>query len=153
PEAGTIFWNGGPNGSAPAGQYSNWNSGEPNNLGDENYAHITAPGVGVRGSWNDLSNTGGASGDYQPKGYIVEYGWPGDIPINISGSTKISTNTKLQDRKLSPKPLVFNECDSDADGDDANGFTNFNLNDYRNDLLNGSSVLDFDFSFYTDPSY
>lgn len=153
PEAGTIFWNGGPNGSAPAGQYSNWNSGEPNNLGDENYAHITAPGVGVRGSWNDLSNTGGASGDYQPKGYIVEYGWPGDIPINISGSTKISTNTKLQDLKLSPKPLVFNECDSDADGDDANGFTNFNLNDYRNDLLNGSSVLDFDFSFYTDPSY
>jgi hypothetical protein len=26
--------------------------------GNEDYAHITAPGVGQSGSWNDLSNTG-----------------------------------------------------------------------------------------------
>ena len=74
PEAGTVFWNGGPNGSSPPGQYANWNRGEPNNLDGEDYAHITAPGVGIRGSWNDLSNTGSVSGDFQPKGYIVEYG-------------------------------------------------------------------------------
>ncbi|MGA1226955.1 MAG: lectin, partial [Tamlana sp.] len=39
PEAGTIFWNGGPNGSTP--NYANWKNGEPNNLGDEDYAHVT----------------------------------------------------------------------------------------------------------------
>ena len=40
PEAGTVFWNGGPNGSTP--NYANWNSGEPNNCcGGEDYAHIT----------------------------------------------------------------------------------------------------------------
>ncbi|MFH4964367.1 T9SS type B sorting domain-containing protein [Gaetbulibacter sp. M235] len=87
PEAGTIFWNGGPNGSTP--NYANWNSGEPNNLGDEDYAHVTY-NVGIKGSWNDLSNTGESSGDYQPKGYIVEYGSPTDPPLNISASTHIS---------------------------------------------------------------
>jgi len=74
---GTVFWNGLANGSTP--NFAFWNTGEPNQTGDEDYAHITASGVGIPGSWNDLSNTGGASGDYQPKGYIVEYGgMPGD---------------------------------------------------------------------------
>ncbi|RAR47758.1 Ig-like domain-containing protein [Flavobacterium lacus] len=89
PENGLIFWNGGVNGTTP--NYANWNNGEPNNLGDENYAHITALGVGITGSWNDLSNTGEASGDYQPKGYIVEYGgMPGDPVLQISTSTTIT---------------------------------------------------------------
>lgn len=89
PEANTIFWNGGVNGTTP--NYAFWNNGEPNNLGDENYAHITAPGVGIPGSWNDLTNTGSASGDYQPKGYIVEYGGiQGDPVLQISTSTTIS---------------------------------------------------------------
>jgi len=89
PEAGTIFWNGNQSGSTP--NYAFWNSGEPNNAGNENYAHVTAPGVGITGSWNDLSNEGSASGDYQPKGYIVEYGgMPGDPVLNISTSTKIT---------------------------------------------------------------
>ncbi|MCB0443456.1 MAG: hypothetical protein KDC50_05345, partial [Flavobacterium sp.] len=89
PENGTIFWNGGINGSTP--NYANWNNGEPNNLGNENYAHVTAPGVGITGSWNDLSNTGEASGNYQPKGYIVEYGgMPGDPILQISTSTTIT---------------------------------------------------------------
>ena len=65
PEIGMIFWNGGINGTTP--NYANWNNGEPNNAGDEDYAHITAPGVGILGSWNDLSNTGEASGDYHSK--------------------------------------------------------------------------------------
>lgn len=88
PEAGITFWNGGVNGSTP--NYAFWNTGEPNNLGAENYAHITAPGVGIKGSWNDLAN-GGSGGEYMPKGYVVEYGgMPGDPPApNISASTTI----------------------------------------------------------------
>ncbi|WP_295337965.1 T9SS type B sorting domain-containing protein [Flavobacterium sp.] len=89
PENGTTFWNGNFNGSTP--NYAFWNNGEPNNAGDEDYAHITAPGVGIPGSWNDLSNTGESGGDYQPKGYIVEYGgMPGDPILNISTSTTIT---------------------------------------------------------------
>lgn len=154
PEAGTVFWNGGPNGSSPPGQYANWNRGEPNNLDGEDYAHITAPGVGIRGSWNDLSNTGSVSGDFQPKGYIVEYGgMPGDPVIDISGSTKISINTTLQAINLPSSVITFMECDSDSDGDAANGFTEFDLYSYMPALLNGSSVSEFDFNFYTDPNY
>jgi gliding motility-associated-like protein len=81
-----------------------WNNGEPNNLGDEDYAHVTAPGVGISGSWNDLSNTGEPSGDYQPKGYIVEYGdmIPGDVNnIQISAST---TMTISQITTTTPPP-------------------------------------------------
>ncbi len=63
PEAGTVFWMGDSNGFAPNGAFSFWNTGEPNNLGDENYAHVTAPNVGIRGSWNDLRNSGEPSGD------------------------------------------------------------------------------------------
>ncbi|HEX8268737.1 MAG TPA: T9SS type B sorting domain-containing protein [Flavobacterium sp.] len=87
PENGTIFWNGGVNGSTP--NFAFWNTSEPNNLGDENYAHITAASVGIPGSWNDLPNAG-SSGDYEPKGYIVEYGgMPGDPTLNISASTTL----------------------------------------------------------------
>jgi gliding motility-associated-like protein len=89
PEAGTIFWTGEVNGSTP--NFAFWNNYEPNNLGEEDYAHITAPGVGIPGSWNDLSNQGADSGDYQPKGYIVEYGgMPGDPELHISTSTTLN---------------------------------------------------------------
>ncbi len=88
PENGMIFWNGLSNGSTP--NFAFWNIGEPNQMGDEDYAHITAPNVGILGSWNDLSNTGAPTGDYQPKGYIVEYGGtPGDPDLDISASTRI----------------------------------------------------------------
>lgn len=88
PETGTIFWNGGVNGNTP--NYAFWNTGEPNNQGEEDYAHITAPGVGIPGSWNDLTLNGG-QGDFSPKGYIVEYGgMPGDPILQISASTSIT---------------------------------------------------------------
>ncbi|MEY4012270.1 MAG: hypothetical protein RIT22_1394 [Bacteroidota bacterium] len=84
PEAGTIM------------TYTNWNTGEPNNAGNEDYAHITAPGVGTPGSWNDLSNTGASSGSYQPKGYIVEYGgMPGDPTLQLSASTTLSIGGQI----------------------------------------------------------
>ena len=43
PEAGTNFWNGDFTGNAVNGMYSNWNNNpeEPNQAGDEDYAHIT----------------------------------------------------------------------------------------------------------------
>jgi gliding motility-associated-like protein len=90
PEQGQVFWNGDNTGSSP--NFAFWNTNEPNNLGDEDYAHITAPGIGITGSWNDLRITGDPTGDYQPKGYIVEYGgMPGDPILNLSASTKITT--------------------------------------------------------------
>jgi PEP-CTERM motif len=66
PEAGTVFWNGGPGGSSPT--YANWAPGsEPNNCcGGENYLHNFAGSA----FWNDLrpDNLGFING------YVVEYG-------------------------------------------------------------------------------
>lgn len=94
PEEGTIFWNGNQAGSAPAGMYSNWNSGEPNNAGSgEDYAHITDVSVTTNpGSWNDLpNNTAGQPVQYTATGFVIEYGgMPGDPTINISASTYFS---------------------------------------------------------------
>jgi gliding motility-associated-like protein len=102
---GTIFWNGAGNGTALNFAFWNTNNGEPNNLGDEDYAHVTAPGIGIAGSWNDLSNTGGLFGDYQPKGYIVEYGGmvAGDVNgIQISASTVLKIS---QINVTTPAPI------------------------------------------------
>jgi gliding motility-associated-like protein len=84
-----TFWNGGINGTSP--NFALWNTNEPNNSNNiEHYAHITAPGIGIAGSWNDLQVNGDANGNYQPKGYIVEYGGMPDDPIlEISASTTI----------------------------------------------------------------
>lgn len=92
PESGTVFWQGAVNGTPQNGEYSFWNTGEPNNAGDEDYAHITAPNVGVLGSWNDLAVTGdpNPSSDYHPRGYIVEFGGlPNEPEINLSASSTI----------------------------------------------------------------
>jgi gliding motility-associated-like protein len=93
PEAGTTFWIGRGNGiTTTPSNYANWNfPNEPNDAGsNEDFAHITSPAVGNKGTWNDLSNTGEFTGDYQPKGYIVEYGGtPGDPILNLSTSTTI----------------------------------------------------------------
>lgn len=105
PETGTVFWNGAANGSTP--NFAFWNTGEPNNQGNEDYAHITQPGVGIRGSWNDLSNTGDTSGNYQPKGYVVEYGgMPGEATLEIAASTKITIPVATP--AANPSPV----CDS-----------------------------------------
>ncbi|WP_255373758.1 T9SS type B sorting domain-containing protein [[Flexibacter] sp. ATCC 35103] len=106
PEAGTVFWNGTANGSTP--NFAFWNSGEPNNQGgNEKYAHVTQPGIGIKGSWNDLSNAGDTSGNYQPKGYVVEYGgMPGELPLKIAASTKITIPV------ATPDPNLNSVCDS-----------------------------------------
>lgn len=48
---------------------------------------------------------------------------------------------------------VIELCDTDADGDDTNGFTSFNLTVNEPILLNGKAASDFTISYYTDPSY
>jgi len=92
PEAGTIFWNGGPALNSTSPTFAFWNSNEPNNPDSEFYAHIVAPGTpySTPGSWNNLSNSG-SSEYYQPKGYIVEYGgMPGDPTLHISDYTSLT---------------------------------------------------------------
>lgn len=111
PEAGTLFWRG--TGGGTAFGYEFWNSGEPNQSGDEDYAHITAPGVGLPGSWNDLSNTGAASGDYQPKGYLVEYGgMPGDPTHPDLAATAMITVETTAPTASAPDPIAAN-CSAD----------------------------------------
>lgn len=91
PEAGTAFWSGAVGGTELT--FAFWNANEPNDYGgNEDYAHITDPSVTSQpGSWNDLSNTGAASGAYQPQGYVVEYGgMSGDPVLNITATTTIT---------------------------------------------------------------
>ncbi|MBU2927128.1 T9SS type B sorting domain-containing protein [Winogradskyella psychrotolerans] len=92
PETGTVFWQGGVNGNAPNNEFSLWNYNEPNNAGNEDYAHITDSSIGILGAWNDLSNTGdtNVSSAYHPQGYIVEYGGlPNEPDISLSASSTI----------------------------------------------------------------
>ncbi|MBR8829170.1 MAG: hypothetical protein DSM107014_14945 [Gomphosphaeria aponina SAG 52.96 = DSM 107014] len=51
--------------------YTNWYPDEPNNLGDEDYAHLNLFWINENtGRWNDLTNN--PTGIYVPKGGIVE---------------------------------------------------------------------------------
>lgn len=95
---GRLFWRGtgtqaygNPNLGPVNGAYHNWNrfgsatNAEPNQSGDEDYAHITFfsnnPGESLK--WNDLPNAGG-NGQYVPAGYLVEFGGtPNDPPISM----------------------------------------------------------------------
>ncbi|QSB26677.1 T9SS type B sorting domain-containing protein [Flavobacterium sp. CLA17] len=131
PEAGTVM------------NYTFWNNGEPNNQGDEDYAHITQPGIGIKGSWNDLSNTGSLnSGDpYQPKGFVVEYGgMPGESPLQIAASTKI---TIPEVQPLIPNPV----CDSGSFTITATPITGITINWY--DVPTGGTALGTGSSFTT----
>lgn len=88
PELGTVFWTGNFTGFTTT--FAFWNTGEPNNTVDEDYAHINATGVGISGGWNDLADSGG-TGAYIPQGYIAEYGgMPGDPVLHISTSTSLT---------------------------------------------------------------
>ncbi|MBX3485890.1 PEPxxWA-CTERM sorting domain-containing protein [Phenylobacterium sp.] len=58
PELGLVFWNNG-----PTAEYSAWNPGEPNNVGDEDALWANWSGI----NWND-------SGFGYSLAYVVEYG-------------------------------------------------------------------------------
>ncbi|MEN3324505.1 T9SS type B sorting domain-containing protein [Mariniflexile soesokkakense] len=121
PEAGTVFWNGGNNGSTP--NYANWNIRQPDNAhggSGEDYLHVTDPTIGNRGAWNDLRIGGDGPGPYHPKGYIVEYGGtPGDPVLNIAASTSIYTTyiEYTQSASRCDKGLVTLEAKATQGGD------------------------------------
>lgn len=143
PEAGTNFWNGTAGGSTP--NFAFWNTGEPNQSGDEDYAHITHPNVNPNGSWNDLTNTGAASGNYQPQGYVVEYGgMPGDPVLSLTATTTLNMDTVNPTASNPAAVAVF--CASDIPGpdvnvvnDEADNCTSSPTVTYINDVSDGGS--------------
>ncbi|PLW96649.1 MAG: hypothetical protein C0593_10915 [Marinilabiliales bacterium] len=86
PEKGTQFWQGLGTGYVVGGEYNNWASGEPNNVGagGEHYAHLYAAG-----EWNDLPNSAGVN--Y----YLVEYGGFGTSPVSLGNSDYATVNVIL----------------------------------------------------------
>lgn len=78
PEKGTLFSVG--NFSPVTVTYAHWNSGEPNNSGQEDYGQMY---YGNNGSWNDLPNGPSLA-------LVVEYGGsPGDAVVDLSYSRNI----------------------------------------------------------------
>jgi PKD repeat protein len=128
---GLLFWRGSgyqaktdPVNYGPVnGAYHNWNrwdvpyssslastNWEPNNSGDEDYAHITYfpnnPSESLK--WNDLPN-GGTSGDYTPAGYLIEFGgMPGDPVVNLTADISLQVNTVSFNTNR-----VFTQCEGD----------------------------------------
>ena len=113
---GLLFWKGtgyqakiDPVNYGPVnGAYHNWNkwnqaystglvstTWEPNDLNNEDYAHITVFPSNPADSykWNDLANAGG-TGDYASAGYLIEYGGtPGDPVVILQAAVSLSINT------------------------------------------------------------
>ncbi len=73
PEKGTQLTTNNGNGNGISGVYQNWQSGEPNNSGNEAFGHIYASS----GFWNDFANSQTIAG-------IIEFG---DMPGDLSQST------------------------------------------------------------------
>ncbi len=69
--AGRLFWSGESDGSAVNDEFTDWNSGEPNNSNDEDYGQF----VQTTGKWNDLPDNGSVNG------YVVEYGGTLNDPV------------------------------------------------------------------------
>ena len=110
-------------GSGPVtGEYTNWNTGEPNNVnGGENYAHITVfpndPGSSYK--WNDLPDSGG-TGDYASRGYLIEFGgFPDEPTLELSATLNLQVNTMLFNTGVVPpicegKSYMLNMADVNA---------------------------------------
>lgn len=74
PEAGQVFWSGGPKPLGTALMYENWNLGEPNNGPDVIADYLLLSDAGSK--WNDLA----IDDDFHPEGYFVEYSPASTIP-------------------------------------------------------------------------
>jgi PKD repeat protein len=127
--SGRLFWNGkgadytkGVPGAGPyLGRYNDWNTGEPNDSGNspsrpqhnEDYAHIlffaNNPAASLR--WNDLPNGGGGPGDYESKGYLIEFGgFPGEPTLELSATLDLQVNTML----FANKGIQHQICEDDS---------------------------------------
>ncbi|NBT90326.1 MAG: hypothetical protein EBT50_05765 [Verrucomicrobia bacterium] len=122
PEAGTIFWNGPGSGSAPAGQYANWNpaSGEPNGGTGENHLALT-----TSGKWNDYSG---------PGPYLIEYGNP-DAVITFSGTKTLNVSISL-DFQVSDITGYLSQADGWSSNDPVN-----RPDGYATDTVNTNNIL------------
>ncbi|MDX9925751.1 MAG: lectin-like protein, partial [Bacteroidales bacterium] len=82
PESGTSFWSGDENGTELT--YANWNAGEPNDDGNQDYCHFLSDGT-----WDDNGFNLG-SGIYRPDGYYVEFGGiSGDPEVDLFGIVNV----------------------------------------------------------------
>jgi gliding motility-associated-like protein len=153
PEQGDVFWIGQVNGNAPQGAFAFWNNNEPNNLGEEDYAHITDPSIGISGAWNDLSNVAETSGPYQAKGYIVEYGGlPGEPEINLSdSSTMIMPQTSAENQEVCAGEILNISINTNAD--DANWFATQTSTDVINTGLSFSNAFNESTTLWIQPLY
>ncbi len=86
---GVQFWNGSVGGSG-TGEYANWNAGEPNNSGDEDYVEF----AGSSGVWNDNRSTATRS-------YVVQYD-TGLTTLPESTGTKILNPVNGKYYELTP---------------------------------------------------
>ncbi len=91
PEAGTVFWQGTGGGSTVGGNYANWNTGEPNQSGEEDCAQTYV----ASGRWNDL-------GCSSSLGYVVEFGEDGNMPTVVATNISIVTADVPALTSLSP---------------------------------------------------
>ncbi|XZF16231.1 T9SS type A sorting domain-containing protein [Chitinophagaceae bacterium MMS25-I14] len=78
PEKGTFYSSGNGSPVTQSGQYANWNGGEPNNSGNENFTEIYSSNNGL---WNDL-------GTGNTLGCVIEYG---GMPTDATSSTVLAT--------------------------------------------------------------
>ena len=80
PEAGQIFWVGGPGGTPPT--YANWQTGEPNDFFGEDHLTLNF----FQGRWSDTNAA-------TPDGFYVEFGGlaqPGAVPEPASWAMMIA---------------------------------------------------------------
>ncbi len=93
PSAGKKFWNGAVSagGSAVAGVYQNWNSGEPNS--SNNKEGCAEYGRGNAGQWNDVANDGTyGEGIRHVDGFYVEFE---DVNLDKAGTTVSATTQRV----------------------------------------------------------
>ena len=99
-----IFWVGtglnyrnGVTGNGPyMDRYNNWNTDEPNNSNNEDYAHILFSKNQSDNllRWNDLPNAGGNGENDTPAGYLIEFGGLlGEPVVNLSATLDLQVNT------------------------------------------------------------
>jgi len=126
PEAGQLFWRGGPDGTALS--YARWSPGQPDNFTNqfrpagEDYGMV----YGGSGLWNDLANCG----DGGPvDGYLVEYGGLeactpvlysiGTVTVDVPFSpffTVVGASTVVQADGKSAAPATLEALPNPSDG-------------------------------------
>jgi hypothetical protein len=111
PEAGQIFRT---NNATPAGVYANWNSGEPNNSGNEDFLVLLAN----NGRWNDGSSTAG---------YLVEYGASASEPVAFTGQRTIKVAPAGPEITLTPPSSLIFDGNPKAFSPSAPGITSFGV--------------------------